>query len=77
VIGTGNGITALVSTIIPTHNRAGLLAEAVQSVLNQSYHRVEIIVTDDGSTDETEARIKSLRHPSFATSRYPTPAIPQ
>lgn len=43
----------LVSIIISTYNRAGLLVDAVNSVLKQSYPQVEVIVVDDGSTDET------------------------
>lgn len=44
----------LVSVIIPTHNRCELLQEAVQSVLLQKYRPLEIIIVDDGSTDETQ-----------------------
>jgi glycosyltransferase involved in cell wall biosynthesis len=44
----------LVSVIIPTHNRAGTLSRAVRSVLGQSHRQLELIVVDDGSTDETE-----------------------
>lgn len=43
----------LVSTIIPVHNRSALLREAVGSVLDQVYRPIEIILVDDGSTDDT------------------------
>jgi glycosyltransferase involved in cell wall biosynthesis len=42
-----------VSVIIPTYNRAGCLREAVDSVLSQEFSGFELIVVDDGSTDET------------------------
>jgi len=43
----------LVSAIIPTYNGWRNLVEAVESVLAQDYSRIEVIVVDDGSTDET------------------------
>lgn len=43
----------LVSTIIPVHSRAAMLREAVGSVLAQTYRPIEIIIVDDGSTDDT------------------------
>ncbi|WP_276367526.1 glycosyltransferase family 2 protein [Chryseolinea sp. H1M3-3] len=44
----------LISIIVPTFNRADLIGETIQSVLNQSYNHWELIVIDDGSVDNTE-----------------------
>ena len=49
----------LISVILPTHNRANLLAEAIESVLNQSYSNLELIVIDDASSDNTSSLVKS------------------
>jgi glycosyltransferase involved in cell wall biosynthesis len=58
-------VEGLVSTIIPVHNRPLLLREAVASVLAQNYRPIEIIIVNDGSTDETgrEAEALAQAHP--------------
>jgi glycosyltransferase involved in cell wall biosynthesis len=45
--------SGLVTTILPVYNRPRMLREAVESVLRQTYRPVELIIVDDGSTDET------------------------
>jgi len=51
---------ALVSVIIPTYNRAGLVGRAIQSVLDQTYQNFEIITVDDASTDDTEKVVRNF-----------------
>lgn len=50
----------LVSVIIPTHNRRHIIGKAVQSALAQTYPNLEVVVADDGSTDDTRAVIESF-----------------
>ncbi|WP_170155521.1 glycosyltransferase family 2 protein [Halopiger aswanensis] len=48
-----------VSVIIPTYNRADVLPRAINSIINQSFDKFELIVVDDGSTDNTQSVVES------------------
>lgn len=52
----------LVSIIIPTFNRAKMITTAIESVLNQTYPNIEIIVIDDGSTDESKQILEGFKN---------------
>ena len=69
-------MTPRLTIAIPTINRAGLLGRAIESALAQTSSDIEIIVSDNGSTDDTpavidryvgrcaEGRLRTFRHPS-------------
>ncbi|MEM1146082.1 MAG: glycosyltransferase family 2 protein [Pseudomonadota bacterium] len=59
-----------VSVVIPTFNREHTLRRAAQSVLAQSYTNLELIIVDDGSTDNTQAVIESLHDPRVKSFRF-------
>jgi glycosyltransferase involved in cell wall biosynthesis len=72
---TRNVAMPCVSVIIPTFNRAEFLIKAIESVLRQSYRDFELIVVDDGSTDQTagalapyQDRVQIVRQPNHGVS---------
>jgi glycosyltransferase involved in cell wall biosynthesis len=60
---------SLVSVVIPCHNYGRFLAAAIESALAQSYTDIELIVVDDGSTDDTSA--VAARYPTVRCVRQP------
>lgn len=56
-------MSSLLSVVIPSHNRASLLTEAIQSILCQQSGPMEIIVVDDGSSDQTGETVESFGPP--------------
>lgn len=65
-------MSKLVSVVLPTHNRARLLANAMQSVLNQTYRNLELVIVDDGSEDNTPQIVAARGDPRV---RYAAHAV--
>lgn len=59
----------LVSIVLPTYNRAGLIGETIQSVIGQTYTHWELIVVDDGSEDDTESVVTGFAHNQIRYTR--------
>lgn len=53
----------LISVVVASYNHQAYVQECLQSVIDQDFQDFEIIVTDDGSSDETVARIRALQDP--------------
>jgi glycosyltransferase involved in cell wall biosynthesis len=67
--------TPLVSVIIPVYNGERYIAEAVNSILNQTYRNLELIVLDNGSTDQTAHILNALAEKDYRLTVlfHPTP----
>ena len=50
----------LFSIILPTYNRSHIIGETIKSVIDQTYDRWELIVVDDGSTDNTKEVVAEI-----------------
>ena len=65
----------LVSVIIPVYNCERYLKDAIDSVLNQTYRPLDLIVVDDGSTDESAAIAQSYKEIRYLYQKNQGPAI--
>ncbi len=60
----------LVSVVIPTYNRAYCIERAINSILNQTWKNLEVIIVDDASTDNTEQVIRGMSDERIRYIRY-------
>jgi glycosyltransferase involved in cell wall biosynthesis len=67
--GDRSGTRPRISVVIPTYNRASLVLEAVLSVISQTFGDWELIVVDDGSTDDTIDRLEAIGEPRLRVIR--------
>ena len=64
-----------VSVVLPVYNRAHYVAEAIESVLGQTLPPDELIVVDDGSTDDSVAVVERFARPGLRVLRQPNGGI--
>jgi glycosyltransferase involved in cell wall biosynthesis len=64
-------VAPLISVVIPAYNAEATLLQTIDSVLEQSFTDFELIVIDDGSTDRTPARARTVRDPRVRTLTFP------
>lgn len=60
-----------VSVVIPTYNRGHCITKSIESALNQTYSVWEIVIADDGSTDNTEEIVDALNNPLIKYFKLP------
>lgn len=61
----------MVSIIIPTYNRAALIQNSIQSILNQTYNDFELIIVDDCSSDNTKDVVSQIKDERIKYIRLP------
>jgi glycosyltransferase involved in cell wall biosynthesis len=59
-----------VSIVLPTYNRGYIIADAIRSALEQSYPSTQIIIVDDGSTDQTAEIVQSFARSGILYTRH-------
>ena len=60
-----------VSVIVPAYNSADTILKTLDSVLKQTVSDLQVLIIDDGSTDDTVALVSSLNHPKIEVCSYP------
>jgi glycosyltransferase involved in cell wall biosynthesis len=69
-------MSSLVSVIIPAYNIEKLIRQSVDSVLSQTYDDFELVVVDDGSTDNTGQILRSIKDPRMTYHYQPNSGLP-
>ena len=74
----GAFVPGLVTVVLPAYGQADLLGDSIESVLDQTYDRFELIVVDDGSGNDVAAVLREyLGHPRVRILRQPNQKLPK
>ena len=65
---------ALISVLIPAYNHENYIQDTIDSVIRQTYNNIELIILDDGSSDNTLAKIKEYESKCQKRFKYPSSA---
>lgn len=68
---------SLVSVVIPTFNRKEILAQVIESIIEQDYPNIELVIADDGSTDGTKQMIEVIRERTAYPIKYINTETPE
>jgi glycosyltransferase involved in cell wall biosynthesis len=50
----------MISVLLPTYNSASIISHSIRSILNQTFREYELLILDDGSTDDTESIVSQF-----------------
>lgn len=65
-----------VSVVLPTFNQSHYLLDAIQSILNQTFEDFELIIVNDGSTDDTTKYLSAISHPKLRVVTQQNQGLP-
>jgi GT2 family glycosyltransferase len=66
-----SGSNPLVSVVIPAYNAAAYIGDALNAALDQTYRQIEVVVVDDGSSDDTAVQVESFQDDRIRYLRQP------
>jgi glycosyltransferase involved in cell wall biosynthesis len=61
----------MISVLLPTYNSASVINHSIKSILNQTFHDYELLILDDGSTDDTEKIISEIQDARIRYMKFP------